>query len=403
MQTLLTVVQIVLLEESMAEEYNDSYHSCESGTPTPTSPHSQGSGSGSSSSEEDEWVKIPGKNDELVIVVTGRSGAGKSTLINNLLENGITEELSPSPNTLNINSKKLERNGVTIHIVDTPGLKTHKKDKRKQLKAASCHEDAKRADLILFCVPVGPSSKFDICNPEIMESLHYTYGRGIWSYCIIVFTFSNHALEHWRQIGACKGGKSGEAADVPETKYEDYLLEYAKLFQKHLREKLGVEEARVRTVFDREVKEEDIVAVPAGRRLEDQVTPGVATDEEGWSGIIFREMLKKGREDSKVALLRYRYGRNYVREAWRRFNLVIKDSQVAQVVMGVAGGGGLVLAGAAIGAGVGLAGGPIGIAVGATLGATAGVVATGMAAAAGTASVKVAKELVGKEASKKKP
>ena len=41
------------------------------------------------------------------------------------------------------------------------------------------------------------------------------------------------------------------------------------MFQKHLREKLGVEEARVRTVFDITVieeveEEEEIVAVPAG-------------------------------------------------------------------------------------------------------------------------------------------
>ena len=89
------------------------------------------------------------------------------------------------------------------------------------------------------------------------------------------------------------------------------------MFQKHLREKLGVEEAKVRPVFEptlclpgtqegiMEVDQEEIVAVPAGRSLKDQVMPGADTDQEGWGGTLFTEMLKKSVGDSKVALLRY--------------------------------------------------------------------------------------------------
>ena len=76
----------------------------------------------------------------------------------------------------------------------------------------------------------------------------------------------------------------------------------------------------VNTIFEYpEIQERPkhmIVAVPAGKDIQDPVLPGIPLDEEEkWVGRLFVEMVHSAEEESKRALLQFRYNRELLRKA----------------------------------------------------------------------------------------
>ena len=306
----------------------------------------------------------PATANEIKVVIAGKSGAGKSELINKLLGTNKLIKLSPKSTTDKLEPQEISRDGITICIIDTPGLKTDPKEKRKQLKELSRFTGGS-ADLLVYCIPVAPSVKFSDANPSIIKALKDVFGAGVWDNCVVVFTFSNLAWNHIRP------DHDQEHDAIVE--YKAYTQIYAKEFEEEL-EKLKVPNIKVKTVFDlpsppRANNDINMIpAVPAGFRVQDRVLVDLEMDHESWTDIVFLEMLEKCKGKHKMALLQYRYGKEQVSKAFK--------SQYGVVLMGSSGGGALIVGAATVGSIAGLGAGPVGMVLGGIIGAAVGIVAS---------------------------
>ena len=306
------------------------------------------------------------QQDEIMVAIAGKSGAGKSTLINNLLQRDEDIELTPDSTTEKLENQtiRIENEDVTINIIDTPGLKEERAEKIKQLRELFDFTKGK-ADLLVYCIPVGPGFKFNNANPTIMKSLQRVFGKKVWRHCVVVFTFSNQA---WEKISASNNNQEVETI----AKYKDYIKKYTERFQEML-VKLKVTDVAVRSIFDLPPhprnKEEGftIVTVPAGKSLEDRVLADKDVDYENWRSAVFLEMISGCKDNKKKPFLECWYGRKRVKETLEN---------IKQVALGSSGAGVMVVSGTVIGATAGLGGGPLGMLIGGTLGAAAGIVAS---------------------------
>ena len=281
------------------------------------SPLEKSSTKSRSSSDTLERLLFTAKKD-VNIVFVGKSGAGKSVLKNNILEIEQDLQIGAGHITDDYSIEKVEKHGVTITITDTVGLEGGKEQCKRSLEKMSRHvNEHGTVDLLVYCLPVGPSSKFND-QLVIMESLHEAFGEDIWKNCIVVFTFSNLILDRIRK----KKGVSSEATAL----YEDHIKDYASKFEDQLTQ-LKVRNIQVKTVFDLPLEKPQpadlttIMAIPAGDDPQDQVLPGIQftealdiTNQTGktkirtWSGVLFFVMLHKFNDELKKTLLQYRYG-----------------------------------------------------------------------------------------------
>ena len=158
-------------------------------------------------------------------ILAGKSGAGKSTLMNNLLGSDTIVMMSPDSTTPKFMDEEFNCNNIKVHVIDTRGLAEKRSDKIKELKRLSSYTKEK-ADILLYCVPVGPGSKFDDANPVTMRCLTEAYGKQIWKLSVLVFTMSDMALvQHERQ-----NPDTTSAHDD----YKTYLNYYAENFREQL-------------------------------------------------------------------------------------------------------------------------------------------------------------------------
>ena len=238
------------------------------------------------------------------------------------------------------------------------------KEKKKQLKELSRFTEGS-ADLLIYCIPVGPSNKFNDDNPTIMKTLQGTFGVRVWDNCVVVFTFSNLA---WNKIHT-----DHDREDDANAKYKAYIQTFAEEFEEELK-KLKVPNVKVGTVFDLPPppRANDginmIPTVPAGYKARDRVLVDLAMNTESWTDTVFLEMLEKCKGKHKMALLQYRYGEELVMKAFR--------SRYGVVLMGSSGGGALIVGAATVGSIAGLGGGPLGMMIGGAIGAAVGIVAS---------------------------
>ena len=315
---------------------------------------------------------------EVKIVLAGKSGSGKTTLARNILGFKKKLEFSASSLTQEYDTQETTKNDITVKVTDTIGLGQQKGGRRKELKRL-CKHTKGEADILVYCIPVDPSSKFDCTNPAIMKSIQDAYGKEIWKHCIIVFTFSNILVRTLLEQFHDK--------DQAYSMYKNLLLEYATKFRKEL-EKLKVKGVNIKPVFgfEAEATQEDltpttIVAIPAGDNPDDPVLPdfkdptsfriftnpeeSITVDITDWREILFIEVIRKcGKTELKKNLLQYRYGR------------AITKSIVGAAGSITGGATGGFVGGSAIGAGagavLGVVGGPFGVGAGAVVGAVIG-------------------------------
>ena len=207
---------------------------------------------------------------EISVLLAGVARSGKSTLLWNLCGSLELEDVELQSD-YSVNIRYLERNGYTIKIIEPPCP-------RFLFQAPpSCMELRGHLDLLLLCISISPLSKFS-GNPEMMTSLQLTYGKEIWKHCILIFTFSNVALEY-DQGGA-----------------ERYMRHVQKIFQCEL-ERLGIWDVRTAMVFDSTAPR--ILAIPAGFFPEDKVLQALDYHQnQGWVDAIFLEIVAKYEYDS---------------------------------------------------------------------------------------------------------
>ena len=246
---------------------------------------------------------------EVTILLAGKSGAGKTTLFKTLFDSGEQKvEISPNPITKVCESLTIIQNDVAIIGIDTPGIVTTSKKEEKTLQEAFKHS---KADLLIYCVPVDPSSKFIDRNPEIIKSFQDKLGKEIWKKCIIVFTFSNFT----RFV-------------IPDdAEYVKYLKEYGNLFEQELK-KIGNKAIKVKTIFDYKdlnadkIEANDIIAVPAGLKA-DETNIIHTTTQLKWSDIIFILMVLKGDSKCSEALVQHKMGKRELKKILTGLGLTI--------------------------------------------------------------------------------
>jgi len=79
-----------------------------------------------------------------------------------------------------------------MQVVDIPGLGAldiKKEDILKEMKRVTkCINFT-----FLYCFSVSPSNTLTETNKTFITNLHHAFGREVWSKCVLLFTFSDHA------------------------------------------------------------------------------------------------------------------------------------------------------------------------------------------------------------------
>ena len=280
-------------------------------------------------------------NSGITILTAGRSGSGKSTLISNLLGKKPEMIMSPDSVTLECHSEKVVKNGVKITILDTTGLKPGWEEKRSQLRDLA---HANEANIIIYFLPIGPSSKFDDGNNrEIMKALQDTYGKTVWSRCVLALTFSDLARNHIQT-------QHDERDDSTVTReYMKHIKKYAAKFQEELNNLGNSDEVIVKTQLEDETNQESphtIVAIPTEMKMKPQ-----------GNIMLFQEMIKKCPPDRRAVLLQYQYGRKVIIEILKKGGVLVGSACATGTAIGATAGSKAVVGGAigcAVGGGVGL-------------------------------------------------
>lgn len=220
---------------------------------------------------------------EVCVIPVGSTGAGKTTLIKNLFD--IKEDY---------HQNTVIKRGITFRIVT---LGETGQQQRQQIELTT--------DIVVYCVSVNPSDKFNHGNPATMQWLQDTYGKDIWKRCVIAFTFSNIAWDwNYRRYNTDRYSNFVDVA-----RYKQYIVHYATKFQEELK-RLNVQDISVKVAFGFSPSSKDqttIVGVPVGEELDDPVLPDntyTSKSEWNWKEALTMEIIRK-KDDTKL-LLQYR-------------------------------------------------------------------------------------------------
>lgn len=129
------------------------------------------------------------KNPSIRILVIGKTGVGKSTLVNAL----VGAKVAKTGDTLmgvteKIGVHKKTKNGIHIHVCDTPGMATIGTDNSDTLYSAL--QECKDFDLLLFCMRM-TDYRFDDYNVREMQLITKVFGGDIWKKGMIILTHAN--------------------------------------------------------------------------------------------------------------------------------------------------------------------------------------------------------------------
>ena len=284
------------------------------------------------------------KRSEITLVTAGKSGSGKSSLIASML--GLEGENAPkinhSPSSVSVEVEIFERqiNGITLRIVDTPGMGASDVEEAGIISELQKATQGK-ADMLLYCVSMLPTSKIDKPDTEIIKKLTYAFGEDCWKQSILVFTFANM---------------------VKKAKHKMVIEKYSEKFQEILRSVcshsgpsfFSSEQYSIVPIFSCDQGKitrspYDIIALPAGEDPDEEIIDGMRWDES-----IYMEVLKKCNPEAIPALLKVKGPTPKLIRLGMEIGGFTAFSGAVGAVGGVAGAvaGGIV--GGAIGAGIGL-------------------------------------------------
>ena len=143
----------------------------------------------------------------------------------------------------------------------------------------------KKADILLYCVPLLPSSRIDITDKQIILMLTKAFGEAIWKKAILVLTFANYVHPQ---------------LPPPQQPMKDQMQKYAQAFQDVMHSakltRFRVEPSLKPDTTCREAT--TIPALPAGERRDEVIIEGAR-----WDDNIYIEALNKCEFEAIPALL----------------------------------------------------------------------------------------------------
>ena len=305
--------------------------------------------------------KVLGKKDEtsanerpILIVIAGKPGSGKSTALSNIFGANFTHRYSASSVTDKIRRRSIDRNSVTLVVVDTPGLGA-RDIAMDQIKSQLTSLIGGLDFNMIYCQSVGPEGRLTDTDAAVVKNLQKALGNDIWKKCVVLFTFSD----------LLRSQECPNKADRVD--YQGFLRDHARKLSRLLKEECGSHVPDVKTIFEvdrsQEFEIKDIVAVPVGRapkeRKEKHNLLLGERDDKKWKDIAFEEIMRKASPMDRLKLLNMAHGTASV------------SSAIAGGVLGAAIGG---VAGAA----VGLLAGGFGAVPGAVIGVVAGAAVGGV-------------------------
>ena len=310
----------------------------------------------------DEIKKWEGSKRRLVLVTAGRAGMGKSTLLNNLLglkgEKAAESKPGAKSVTKTVDSYEEEVHGITVRIIDTPGLEAKdlsSEEEEEALAKLSVLSDGK-VDLMLYCMAL--VGRFEDSDERIVKKLTEAFGTKIWRHAILVLTFGDVVLKQ-------------DEGD------RDLLEGFTSKFEEVLK-KAGVDDVPVKSILSTQdansefesalakVQQPEIIGIPVGQHTE---------KPQDWPLLLFKEIIKKCKIDAIPALLEVQG----ITPRW-----VAEVLKVAgDVSVGAAGGVARFVTGAVPGLVVGVLGGVVGAVVGAAFGGVGAIPGAALGAAKG--------------------
>ena len=235
---------------------------------------------------DEDLIKKLVRERPLVLVTAGKSGAGKSTLINNLLglkgKKAAESKADPKSVTKTVDYYEEEVRGITVRIIDTPGLEAKdlsSKDEQEALATLSVLTNGK-ADILLYCMKL--SDRADEKDERIVKKLTKAFGEEIWRHTVLVLTYGDAVLNE-------------DEGD------RDTLERFTNEFEEVLK-KAGVNNVPVKSILSAQdagselesVQQPEIIGVPVGRHTE---------RPQDWVLLLFKEIIKKCKMDSIPAML----------------------------------------------------------------------------------------------------
>ena len=131
------------------------------------------------------------------IVTVGKQGIGVSTLINTLFQlpesHAAFVTYSAKAPTSRVKKYCSTKEGIDIHIIDTPGFqvmdRTAEKDRKTIVELNKV--TGGRADVVLYCASALPGSKINEMDVKIICALSSGLGNQIWKRVVLVITQAN--------------------------------------------------------------------------------------------------------------------------------------------------------------------------------------------------------------------
>ena len=294
-------------------------------------------------SAENNTEKKKAKTNKVTVVVAGMPGSGKSTAMNNvfgledvrptLSASKVTSisECTRSIKASGLKDKKEKEGEFTLQIIDTPGLAANIPNEVIIKELQDCV--AGKEYTLLYCFSVASGNVVQEIDKVIMRNLYRSLGKEVWSKCIILLTFSDHAQSKFDE----------------SEQYVKYIKRCTFEFQSCI-QSTGVDFPNIRTVFDKNIST-GIIAVPVKKKRQnsEDILPGFEDDD--WTDVVFIELIKlSDKENFELLIL------------LKNYNLMLD--------LGVAGTGASL--GGSIGAAIGILGGPAGMVLGTAVGTVAG-------------------------------
>ena len=205
------------------------------------------------------------------ILVIGRTGQGKSALINSLIElgrkNRIVKEGSKSAGCTNTSQSYTYPNiihGVSVTIIDTPGLQDIQNNEHKYIQEmkSECHE----ISLVLYCMKM-TDHRFTNDDEVAMQKLHQVFGQKFWERVVFVLTFANReTLDIWDERDK---DDENEEPQNDDKAWEELRKERLKGRVQHRKEEINTFVNELLQLHDLEMHQDSIQkikfeALPAG-------------------------------------------------------------------------------------------------------------------------------------------